>query len=195
MHLSLWLLPPSPVYEKLRANIADLAEKYDGGGPFEPHVTIVGGRLMPCASHQDIVDLATIMGEGLKDFGGVPCRFYKEVVSMYRPDSTLIWNQSCVSVMERSDKFMQLIERSRQLLGVEDEPYSFPPPLEEPHFSHFYGETFLPSVDDIVMPPDFIAKEAALWITSGGFEGVKTWQEVARISLCGGTGPSTTKGE
>jgi hypothetical protein len=178
--VSLWLLPPPSISELLKVNHAKLAKEYEGSYPFEPHVTIVGG-----ISHESSTNLATLFSQSLQGFGGIPCRFRKEVISMSNPENMLVWNQACVSVMERSKEFMLLITRVRELLGTECEEWEFPGPLGEPHLSHYYGTRKAPCAQDVIRFPDFIAVEASLWETSGGFEGVKNWKElpVARIKL------------
>jgi hypothetical protein len=50
-------------------------------------------------------------------------------------------------------------------------------------YSLFYGEQQIPA--DIAVPPDFVAKEAALFMTTPGtIKGVAKWREIIRISLC-----------
>jgi hypothetical protein len=176
--VSLWLLPPPSISESLQVNIAELAKEYEGSHPFEPHVTIVGG--IECESP---TNLATLLTQGLHGFGGIPCRFRKEVINMSNPDNTLVWNQACVSVMERSKEFMLLNKHVRELLGMECEEWEFPAPLGEPHLSHYYGTQKAPCAQDVIRFDDFTAVEAGLWETSGGFEGVKNWKELARIKL------------
>ena len=78
---------------------------------------------------------------------------------------------------------MMLHNRAREILGIEDENWEFPAPSREPHLSHFYGAERPPSVDDVLVSPDFVAEEVALWETSGGYEGVKHWGELERIKL------------
>jgi len=178
---TLWLMPPSSVSKKLEANIVYLSHECDGGVPFVPHVSVVGG--ISCESPEDFEEVTETLRAGLQGTGGIPCRFKKDVVNMYNADDTLVWNQACVSVMERSGEFMALHERARKLLGIEDENWDFPGPLHEPHLSHYYGKQVPPSAEDVVASPDFVAEEVALWETSGGYEGVKNWKELARIRL------------
>jgi Cyclic phosphodiesterase-like protein len=180
MQVTLWLLPPASTSELLQANIAELAQKYEGSCPFVPHVTVVG---IPCESSQELLNLSAVLKQGLQGFGGIPCRFRKELITMTNPDNTLVWNQACVSVMERSKEFMLLTKRVRELLGIEGEESEFPAPLGEPHLSHYYGKQKAPCAQDVIAIPDFVAGEVALWDTSGGFEGVKNWKELAKMKL------------
>ena len=181
MQVTLWLLPPASIRKLLQENIAELAQKYEGSYPFVPHVTVMG---IPCKSFSQLQELSHVLKQGLQNFGGIPCHFRKEVITMTNPNNTLVWNQACVSVMERSDDFLRLIDVVRNLLGMQGEEYKFPAPLGEPHLSHYYGTKNAPCADDVISIPDFVAEEVALWETSGGFEGVKNWKELARMELC-----------
>lgn len=180
--VTLWLIPPPSVAEKLQANIIDLSNEYDGSAPFVPHVTVVGG--IPCSSGKELEEITKRLKQNLAESGEIPCRFRDQVETMYnKNDSTLVWNQACVSVMERGEEFMAIHKLTRKILGMDDENWEFPAPLREPHLSHFYGTKVPPSLDDVLAAPDFVAHEAALWETSGGYEGVKNWRELARIKL------------
>lgn len=97
--------------------------------------------------------------------------------------TTLVWNQACVSVMERSNKFMALHRLTREILRMDIKEWEFPPPLKESHLSHFYGTTALPPHVHVDAAPNFVATEAAIWETSGGFEGVKNWKKLETIKL------------
>jgi hypothetical protein len=169
------------VSEKLQANTCELSIKFDGSAPFVPHITVIGGIL--CETNDDVMELTRTLRKGLQGIGGIQCRFRDEIVTMYHPDSSLVWNQACVSVVERTDGFMLLHERVRKILGIEDGEWEFPAPIREPHLSHFYGTDMPPSLDDVLVSPNFVAKELALWETSGGYDGVSNWKELARIKL------------
>lgn len=179
--VTLWLVPPPSVSAKLKTNIVELCESNNGSPPFMPHVTLVGG--IPCESKEELEELTNILRKGIEGKGGVPCRFRRELEVMYNPDDTLVWNQACVSVVKRDAEFMAFHKRVLTLLGLEDEEWEFPAPLREPHLSHFYGKEVPPPLEDVMRSPDFVATEAALWETSGGYEGVKNWKELTRIKL------------
>ena len=180
--VTLWLVPPNSVAEKLQTNIVDLCKQTDGASaPFVPHVTIIGG--IPCESDDTLKNLTEKLQKGLQGTGSVPCRFRQDVETMYHDDDSLVWNQACVSVVKQTKEFMAFHKHCRNILNLNDEEWEFPPPLREPHLSHFYGTTVPPASENVLVAPDFDAVEAALWETSGGYEGVKNWRELARIKL------------
>jgi len=182
--LSLWLLPPPLVRETLFQRISQLSHEYNGSVPFVPHVTVIGS--IPCESRQHGQQLGKLLQQGLAGTGGIPCIFRDEIVSMYNPDSTLIWSQACLSVMQRSVEFLELLERSRSIVGMNNGmEWMFPGPAREPHLSHYYGSERPPPPDTVIPPPDFIAQEVALFITSPGtLVGVKSWKQLTIIQLC-----------
>jgi hypothetical protein len=181
--LSLWLLPPlGPIYDQLQAQIDFLSNKFDGSASFYPHVTIVGS--IPCESKEHAKFIFRELTQNLKGTGPVPCRFLPKVESMYNEESVLVWSQACLTVMERSPEYMKLLERTRSVLGMDCGEWMFARPIGQPHISHFYGCSRPPPPDQVRLPPDFVAREAALWITSPGtVQGVKFWKELGRIQL------------
>ena len=130
IYLSLWLLPPRPLRDRLSQQIAKLAMRYSPQGssaPFVPHVTIVGS--IACGRLREATELGKELQRGLKGSGGVPCRFdpTKSCHAMYHNDHDnngtttkrrLVWSQSCIAIMERSDEFMNLLELSRHCLKL-----------------------------------------------------------------------------
>jgi hypothetical protein len=181
--LSLWLLPPpGPIYDQLQAQIDFLSDKYDGSASFYPHVTVVGS--IPCESKEHAKFILRELTQNLKCTGPVPCRFLSKVESMYNEDSVLVWSQACLTVMERSPEYMKLLERTRSVLGMDCGEWMFARPIGQPHISHFFGSNRPPPPDQVRLPPDFVAQEASLWITSPGtVQGVKFWKELGRIQL------------
>ena len=182
--LSLWLLPPLPIRDLLADRIAHLSKTYNGSAPFVPHVTVLG--CVPCESVNHGKQLGRRLQKSLKGTGGVPCRFRDEIISMYDTAGKLIWSQSCVSIMARSEEFMHLLERSRTATGMNNgAEWMFPGPLREPHMSHYYGSESPPPVTQVQRPPDFVAHEVALFVTSpGSVAGVKEWKQRTLIKLC-----------
>lgn len=86
--------------------------------------------------------------------------------------------------MERSTEFLNLLDMCRQVLKLPSGEWMFPGPICEPHFSMFYGGQEILSHVDIEPPPNFVATEAALFLTTPGtLEGVAKWREITRISL------------
>ena len=117
--VTLWLLPPPSVRDKLQANIDELSQEYYGSAPFVPHVTVVGG--ISYESRTELDEIVDILTRGLQNTGCISCRFHNQVVNMYNPDDSLVWNQACVSVMKRTDEFMAFHQRVCQLLGIQNE--------------------------------------------------------------------------
>ena len=200
LYLSLWLLPPMPVRQHLAKDIAKLAMRFSSQGssaPFMPHVTIVGS--IACETLGEAQQLGIELQQRLQGSGSVPCRFddSKPCLAMYRNDETdggdrctsddkrlLVWSQSCISVMERSPEFMSLLNLSRLVLKLPPGEWMFPGPICEPHFSMFYGDRQIPPHFSIPAPPNFVATEASLYMTTPGTrQGVAKWREITRISL------------
>ena len=198
-----------PLRQQLAKEIAKLTMRYSSQGssaPFMPHVTIIGS--IACDTLREGKKLGQEFQQGLRGSGGVPCRFdnTKSCLAMYRKDDNnnnngdgggddknnsknsnsqhLVWSQSCIATMERSAEFMNLLERSRHILKLPPGEWMFPGPICEPHFSMFYGDQQIPPHISIGAPPNFIATEAALFMTTPGtLQGVAKWREITRISL------------
>jgi hypothetical protein len=125
LYLSLWLIPPLPIRKRLAKDIAKLAMRYSPQGssaPFMPHVTIVGS--IACGTLREADELGHTLQKGLGASGRIPCRFNrsKGCVAMYKNgddgSKNLVWSQSCIAMMERSDEFMNLLDLSRQVLKL-----------------------------------------------------------------------------
>jgi len=139
LYLSLWLLPPDPIRKQLSKDIAKLSLRYTKLGSsahFVPHITIIGS--IKCESQREAVDLGKKLRKGLAGTGPVPCRFrpgpcvamYDEQPQPQQPDQSqppqaaengngkVVWSQSCIAVMERSEEYMNLLEASRQVLRL-----------------------------------------------------------------------------
>ncbi|KAL3930817.1 MAG: hypothetical protein SGBAC_011602 [Bacillariaceae sp.] len=106
-----------------------------------------------------------------------------QCVAMYnKENSALVWSQSCIAIMERSEEYLKCLELARSLLNLPKGEWMFPQPAGEPHCSTFYGKYEI--MDAVEIPPDFVAEEASLYMTTPGtLEGVAKWREVARIPL------------
>eukprot|EP00980_Cylindrotheca_fusiformis_P021658 scaffold8505_cov130-Cylindrotheca_fusiformis.AAC.24 len=193
LYLSFWLLPPEPLRSKFAREIAHLSLKHNRAGssaPFVPHITIVGS--IRCETQREATELGKHLKKKLRGTGPVPCRFRRTPCeSMYDASNTLVWSQSCIAIMERSDEYMNLLARTREALKLPLGEWIFPGPAHEPHFSKYYGSR--PPLSDglaatstpIIQPPeDFVAHEAALFLTTPGtLNGVSQWREVTRIDL------------
>lgn len=194
-YLSLWLLPPPHLLQRLSREIAQLSfrfSKFGSSAPFPPHITVVGSIKCETERHALDSELGVILRDGLRGSGAVPCRFAKDTPcrAMYDDDDRLVWSQACIAIMERSDEYTALLARARDLLGLPPGEWMFPAPAREPHFSKFYGHRDILSPrgsnDAVVIPApdDFVAQEAALYFTTPGtVEGVGQWREVTRINL------------
>lgn len=202
VYLSLWLLPPASMLKRLSKEVVKLSLEYTSLGSsaaFLPHITIVGS--IRCQTHREVEDLGLLLKKGLENTGGVPCRFYhsqsKDIANtqppqkceaMYTQDevhcSKLVWSQSCIAFMERSEEYMSLLEKSRAILELPQGEWMFPAPAREPHLSKFYGREAIPDDKQPPSPEPFIADQVSLFYTTPGtVEGVKKWREVIRISL------------
>mmetsp|Transcript_28526 Transcript_28526/g.69406 ORF Transcript_28526/g.69406 Transcript_28526/m.69406 type:complete len:331 (-) Transcript_28526:85-1077(-) len=208
LYLSLWLIPPKPLRQELAQEIAKLSlrfTKLKSSAPFFPHITIVGS--IKCDTQREATDLGQRLQNGLQGTGPVPCRFRKEPCqSMYLDDENdnhgggekekhhadcegksenprrVVWSQSCIAIMERSEEYMNLLAKSRQALELPPGEWMFPAPAREPHYSKFYSTA--PLSVPVDPPPDFVATEAALFLTTPGtVEGVSQWKEITRIPL------------
>lgn len=186
LFLSLWLLPPEPLRTKFAREIAKLSLRHNQSGsssPFVPHVTIVGS--IRCETQREATELGKHLKDRLRGTGPVPCRFRKiPCESMYDASNMLVWSQSCIAMMERSEEYMNLLDQSRQVLKLPSGEWIFPGPAHEPHFSKYYGSQPLSPTTIIHPPEDFVADEAALFLTTPGtLNGVSQWREVKRIDL------------
>mmetsp|Transcript_38389 Transcript_38389/g.44225 ORF Transcript_38389/g.44225 Transcript_38389/m.44225 type:complete len:394 (+) Transcript_38389:57-1238(+) len=157
------------VYQSAQQLVNELSEQYNGP-TFIPHVTIVGG--IEVDSEEEARQLSKKLQEGLSTTSyvdsstsgggtrtrttntptGIECRFKARLVS-----EPSCWNQALIVEMEPSNSFVQLCQRSRQLLGMEqpqqqNQPQeegkeeqrcaaclAFPPPARVPHMSLYYG--------------------------------------------------------
>jgi len=68
--------------------------------------------------------------------------------------------------MERSEEFMNLLDKSRHVLKLPLGEWMFPGPISEPHFIMFYGDQQIPSHIEVRPPPSFVATEATLFMTT-----------------------------
>jgi hypothetical protein len=173
--LSLWLLPPENEKYQIEKLMKRCAQT-NRGPLFEAHVTVVGG--IPCNSDQtNMQKVAEKLQDRLAGSGPVPTTFSKV------PSKMGTWSQALVFQMNQNSRFLELCKTARSVLGMETHPI-FPPPINEPHLSIWYGTGNVPEECDIESIPDFEATALALWLTDPStLEGVPQWKEVARISL------------
>lgn len=182
MRISLWLMPPADAAAPLRAQIAELSKTYSGSAPFEPHMTIIGG--IEVDSNTQAQEIGRRLEEGLRGVGAVPCKFDDQVVSMVDEECNYVWNQASLARMESCNEFDRLVHVSGELLGVDTSTRKFLLPVGQPHFSFFYGKRNAPPSEEVQAPPDFVARDAALWYTyPGDADGVKSWTQICRFSL------------
>jgi len=91
-----------------------------------------------------------------RNFGGVDCNFVKErgVFAARNDDGEVQWNQSCISIMERTGSLTKAMELAEQALFTKQSTTTqnesgessthnlerhFKPPACEPHYSFVYG--------------------------------------------------------
>ena len=217
MKISLWLLPPEPIRLSLQGNIDAIASRASLP-TFVPHVTILGGIVCPAdtktSSDQWADDLLAELRLTLTCVEGIPCRFRHEgPIAAKEEGGSIKWNQSCISVMERNDRFRRAIELTHDAVckvndrmegsldsdGVNDGDAfdwrtALKPPICEPHYSHAYGSDAgllhvkIGNDDDspllVQTPPDFVSQEAMLiWTYPPSVDGVSNWKEVGRCKL------------
>ncbi len=183
LYLSLWLLPPLSIRKQLSKDITKLSMTYTREGssaPFVPHITIIGS--IRCETQREATELGKKLLHGLQGSGKVPCRFLpKPCVAMFNGDK-IVWSQACIAIMERCKEYMNILALSRKLLGLPPGEWMFPGPACEPHFSKFYGAQPIPQ--EIEAPPDFVADQASLVMTTPGtLQGVAKWREITVIDL------------
>jgi len=192
--ISLWLIPPAgEVTHMIQQEIESLARMQDTP-TFSPHITLVGGIEV---NHREIVRIIMSLKKELSGFGAVPCKFdrVQGIVAAYKDDEKKIchWNQSTVAILNREEKLIEAIKIARKILLNENHDvdiismtHFFTAPTCEPHLSLAYAHQFLGScIVNKDVPPDFEAKEVALWRTDpSSLEGVKKWYQIECFSLC-----------
>jgi len=177
--------------------------------PFVPHITIVGA--FPCENDQESKILLQELRTKFQGFGSIPCYFVpyppnensnkvKEdkhgqgyvlgegrVVCSISKEGSILWNQSCLSIMHRSKKFMNAVRMAKEVIFSATEEIcdiEFSPPVMEPHFSFAYGNFDANLCSSIPSPPDLISTTMSLfWTYPVSLEGVQEWSEVGRIDL------------
>lgn len=183
LYLSLWLLPPHSIRKQLSKEIAKLSMKYTRQGssaPFVPHITIIGS--IRCETQREATELGHKLQQGLQGSGKVNCRFLRQPCMAMFKDNQVVWSQACIAVMERCEEYMNILAQSRKLLELPPGEWMFPGPACEPHFSKFYGAQPIP--EEVDAPPDFVADQAALFLTTPGtLEGVGKWRQITIIDL------------
>lgn len=175
MFLSLWLLPPEK--DVSIQNQINRLSKSHSGPSFPAHITIIGG--IPCQDEDEAYRVANILEQGLTGFGEIPCHFSSTPKSF---ENT--WNQALlVTLDDISVPFADLCETSRHLLNLTPECL-YPPPVNLPHLSLFYGIENIPALTEVDPIVPFLANKVALYITTPStLKGVENWREIAVIHL------------
>jgi len=146
------------------------------------------------------------MQNAFQSYGGIICDFNKEkgIFAVRNEDSNdndtnIQWNQSCISIVQRSASFMNAMlvaddvlfatingrnhNEQQQSLRLPIERH-FKPPLYEPHYSFVYGNDANLIPPELKCPQSFTCTEMILmWTYPSTLEGVKVWKEIGRISL------------
>lgn len=178
--------------------------------PFEPHITLIGGiDVCRCCKLEDLdcvgdtgidvdADAATIVLHRLQSafsgFGFLSCEFDESqgVSATFTDDGTVKWNQACISVVKRTDRFMKAMEIADEALfhtSTLNAERHFRPPILEPHYSFAYTDD--PTVaNDIIQiaqcPTSFTCTKISMWWTDPpSINGVinKEWVFVGDIYL------------
>lgn len=183
--ISLWLLPPEDIRTHLQSNIDDIAA-LTGGPSFVPHATILGGVPCLCSTENEAEQwaekLLTTLRTQLPAVGGIPCQFGLnegcrphcvledgKILNGNNDDNNAAdgvssscnvkWNQSAVSIMNRSPQFAKAVQLTYRAVCKTDESLgggtvplpseeeintfdwttTLKPPLCQPHYSIAYG--------------------------------------------------------
>lgn len=183
--ISLWLLPPEDILTHLQSNIDEIAA-LTSGPSFVPHATILGGVPCLCSTENEAEQwaekLLTTLRSQLPTVGGIPCQFglnkgcrphcvfedgkilngnndENNAADVVSSSCNVKWNQSAVSIMNRSPQFAKAVQltyravcKTDKSLGggtvplpSEEEIHAFDwtttlkPPLCQPHYSIAYG--------------------------------------------------------
>jgi len=174
--LSLWLIPPRRNYEIIKEQMGRLSENGKKGPTFAPHITIIGG--ISCQSEAHAMEMLRLLEEGLKGFGKIPCSLSSFAYS------AKVWNQALYFTAELSAPLMNLCQKSRALLGMDTESWTFPAPATYPHMSLFYGVDNVPDITEVESIMPFHAYTLALWRTDPPtLEGVRQWREISTFDI------------
>lgn len=175
MFLSLVLLPPED--DASIQNQINRLSKSHNGPSFPAHITIVGG--IPCQDEDEAYRIANILEQGLTGFGPIPCHFSSKPKRFEKT-----WNQALIVTLDDiSEPFVDLCETSRHLLNLTPQ-CMYPPPVNLPHTSLFYGIENIPDLTEVDPIAPFIANEVALWITTPStLRGVENWREIDVVQL------------
>ena len=137
---------------------------------------------------------------------GIECKFIQErpfaakIQNNASGETIIKWNQSCISIMERTPSFMNAMKLADNTLystTIHPNPNHnndknnkgkverhFREPLYEPHYSFVYGNEAHLIPDTLECPPTFVSSEMALyWTSPATLEGVESWKEVGRICV------------
>ncbi|KAL7475386.1 hypothetical protein ACHAW6_001300 [Cyclotella cf. meneghiniana] len=204
--ISLWLLPQEPYMKKLSDQQGHILSMDPSGRlpRFDPHITLIGGveisscniAHLLCTNDPDLdldAEAAKIVLHRLRSafrgFGGVICEFVEDrgVFAALNEDNTLQWNQSCVSVVRRTDSFMKAMKvADNALFGPNSLPIErhLKPPISEPHYSFAYGNN-VEITKSMKCPHSFISTEMALWWTHPAeLDAVeRKWELIGKISM------------
>jgi len=175
--VSLWLMPPEPAYSEIASQITKLAQREGSSVAFEPHVTIVGG--ISIQSPEEVGEIAEKLQEGLKGFGEVAVNVLPEAEGY---DDK--WNQALFLPIDPTDKLLHLCRKSREILELDAVTSLFPPPVNRPHISLYYGLENIPGRDEVTSVPSFESNRLTLWKTDPAtVEGVRCWEKLAVIDI------------
>lgn len=164
MKYSIWIIPPEPIYSKLKSIIDDLASKHDAP-KFEPHLTLVSMISM------DLLDLEKTVSTIAKEtkpfeisLGPVSC------------STTYFQN-----VFVRADSSAELLSLKMQF----QEELNLPQEMYMPHLSLFYANNSME--ERVKISKSFEAPEgtfiAESLVINPAVPDPKDWYHAANISF------------
>ena len=180
LKLSLWLRPDDPACSLYRDQIVRLSSRDAGGSaPFEPHITLIGGIV---CEEVHLADMMDNLQRKLEGFGSILCQF--ESTPYFAP----VWHQAAVLGVKESHELVRLVRICKDAIEqYSGDPVSvFPPPIEKPHLSLFYGTANVPTANEIgqAVPDCWTASRVELWSTNpSSVEGVRQWKMIHFVKL------------
>ena len=211
---SLWLIPNEPHMSELKAEQARILKSANPVHlpSFDPHVTLIGGiEICECCSDDNVNNFINDTGIDIDEeaakivlqrlqyafqgFGDVTCEFVeKEAVrAMFNQDGTVKWNQACVSIIRKTDIFMDAMKRANDTLFGTSKKQKverhFRAPVSEPHYSFIYTDDSNIAkkiAETLKCPPAFgSSKIAMMWTDPPTLEAVleTKWRYIGSIDL------------
>lgn len=164
MPYSIFIIPPEPIFTKLKKIIKNLAQEFNGP-VFDPHLTLIGNINVDLPElEQKVKKLASLIDNLEINLGDASF-------------STTYYQNVFIRVLS-TEKLMQLNIEGRKLLGMSSDVFM-------PHISVLYGNQDMSARERAaigVNPPkgSFDAKELCIVPAT---EDINKWVPVARVPL------------